>query len=325
MLGSSLKLDISGILTNKKEEVMELIILTGMSGAGKSQAANFLEDQGFFCIDNLPPMILPELVFTFFKGQGGDGYGVEKLAFVVDIRSKELLKGFGAAMKRIDEEVGCSYKILFLEANDNVLVTRFRQTRRKHPLAKDISLTEAIKMERQMLQIIRAKSTNIIDTSMMALPALRDELLSLIEDDASTGMSIYIESFGFKYGMPVDCDNVFDVRFLPNPFYVQDLKLMSGKDKGIEDYLLAFPETQEFISKLSDLYEFSFPFYVREGKGRLHIGIGCTGGRHRSVFIAEKLTSSLKAKGMKVFLHHRDIEKDIRYRSDEGFRNDKEQ
>ena len=176
---------------------MELIILTGMSGAGKSQAANFLEDQGFFCIDNLPPMILPELVRTFFKGQGGEGYGVEKLAFVVDIRSKELLKGFGDAIKKINEDIGCPYRIIFLEANDNILVTRYRQSRRKHPLAKDMSLTEAIKQEREMLQGIRERATNIIDTTMMALPALREELLELIEDDSSTGMSVYVESCGF--------------------------------------------------------------------------------------------------------------------------------
>lgn len=304
---------------------MELIILTGMSGAGKSQAANFLEDQGFFCIDNLPPMVLPELVFTFFKGQGGDGYGVDKLAFVIDIRSKEMLKGFGAAMKRIDEEVGCPYKILFLEASDNVLVTRYRQTRRKHPLAKDKSLTEAIQMERQMMQGIRGKSTSIIDTSMMALPALRSELRSFIEDDASTGISVYVESFGFKYGLPADCDNAFDVRFLPNPFYVQDLKIMSGMDKPVADYLETFDETEEFMKKLTDMLTFLIPFYMREGKARLHVGIGCTGGRHRSVYIAERLAKALKEQNIKTLLHHRDIDKDVRYQSPEGFHNDKEQ
>ena len=292
---------------------MELIFLTGMSGAGKSQAADFLEDQGFFCIDNLPPMILPELVKTFYKGQGGEGFGIEKLVFVVDIRSREFLKGFGAALKKIDEEVGCSYRIIFLEAADDVLVKRYRQSRRKHPLGKDLSLTDAISSERKLLLGIRARATNVIDTSMMALPALRDELLSMIEDDASTGMSVFIESFGFKYGMPVDCDNVLDVRFLPNPFYVPELKLMSGLDEEIAQYLENFEETTLFKEKIVDFFKFCIPLYIKEGKGRLHIGIGCTGGRHRSVYIAECLNKSLAEAGYKTIIHHRDIEKDPRY------------
>ncbi len=292
---------------------MELIILTGMSGAGKSQAADFFEDQGFFCIDNLPPMILPELAKTFFKGQGGEGFGADKLAFVVDIRSKELLKGFGDAVKKIETEVGCPYRIIFLEANDNVLVSRYKQTRRKHPLGKDISLVDAIAQERKMLQGIRARATNIIDTSMKAIPALRDELASLIEDDSSTGMSVYIESFGFKYGIPVDCDNCIDVRFLSNPFYIPELKLCSGLDKEICDYLENFPETGCFIEQEAKMLEFLIPLYIREGKGRLHIGVGCTGGRHRSVYVAEKLGEIMRSKGFKTKVHHRDIDKDPRY------------
>ena len=292
---------------------MELIILTGMSGAGKSQAADFFEDQGFFCIDNLPPMILPELAKTFFKGQGGEGYGIDKLAFVVDIRSKELLKGFGAAMKKLNSEVGCPYRIVFLEANDQVLVSRYRQTRRKHPLAKDISLSDAIEQERKMLQGIRGIATNVIDTSMMAIPALREELSSLIEDDSNTGMSVFVESFGFKFGLPVDCDNVIDVRFLPNPYYVEELKLMSGKDEGIREYLEGFDETETFLSKFLETLDYLIPLYIREGKGRLHVGVGCTGGRHRSVYVAERIGDYLSSKGYKSRVHHRDIDKDPRY------------
>ena len=292
---------------------MELIILTGMSGAGKSQAADFFEDQGFFCIDNLPPMILPELAKTFFKGQGGEGFGADKLAFVVDIRSKELLKGFGDAVKRIETEVGCPYRIIFLEANDSVLVSRYKQTRRKHPLGKDISLVDAIAQERKMLQGIRARATNIIDTSMKAIPALREELSSLIEDDSSTGMSVFIESFGFKYGLPADCDNCVDVRFLSNPFYIPELKLCSGLDKEIIEYLEGFSETGCFIEQEVKMLEFLIPLYIREGKGRLHIGVGCTGGRHRSVYVAEKLGELMSSKGFKTKVHHRDIDKDPRY------------
>lgn len=291
---------------------MELIFLTGMSGAGKSQAADFLEDQGFFCMDNLPPMILPELVKTFYKGQGGEGFGVEKILFVVDTRSREFLKGFGSALKKIDE-IGCSYRIIFLEASDDVLVKRYRQTRRKHPMGKDISLVDAIVAERKLLTGIRARATNIIDTSMKALPALRDELQSLIADDASTGMQIYIESFGFKYGLPVDCDNVIDVRFLPNPFYIPELKMLSGKDKGIQDYLMSFEETASYKAKITEMFLFTIPYYIKEGKGRLHIGVGCTGGRHRSVYIAECLCEAIKEAGYKTIVHHRDIDKDPRY------------
>lgn len=293
---------------------MELIILTGMSGAGKSQAADFFEDQGFFCIDNLPPVVLPDMAKAFFKGQGGEGYVFEKLVFVVDIRSKELLKGFSAAMKRINSEIGCPYRILFLEASDDILVSRYRQTRRKHPLGKDISLVEAIASERKLLSGIRGIATHVIDTSMMPISALREELSELIEDDQSTGMSVFIESFGFKYGIPSDCDNVLDVRFLPNPYYVKELQLHSGKDPEIIEYLEKFSETNEFLKKQYDLYDFLIPLYIKEGKGRLSIGVGCTGGRHRSVYIAEHLYKYLTDKGYKTRLQHRDIEKDPKYK-----------
>ena len=286
---------------------MELIFLTGMSGAGKSQAADFLEDQGFFCIDNLPPMILPELVKTFYKGQGGEGFGIEKLVFVVDIRSREFLKGFGAALKKIDEEVGCSYRIIFLEAADDVLVKRYRQSRRKHPLGKDLSLTDAISSERKLLLGIRARATNVIDTSMMALPALRDELLSMIEDDASTGMSVFIESFGFKYGMPVDCDNVLDVRFLPNPFYIDTLCRHSGLDEDVRSFVMDHPTTKEFMQRYTELLDFLIPHYKEEGKRRLVIAIGCTGGAHRSVAIAEAIAQYLRDKGLPTEIVHRDL------------------
>lgn len=291
---------------------MELIFLTGMSGGGKSQAAVFFEDQGFFCIDNLPPMILPEIVKTFKKGQGGEGYGIEKIAFVVDVRSKELLKGFDAALKLIDE-MECAYKIVFLEASDAVLVSRYKQSRRKHPLGKELSLTEAISKERRMLQGIRGKATYVIDTSDMAITALREELGTIIEDDSSTGMSIMVESFGFKYGLPADCDNVIDVRFLPNPFYIPQLQLHSGKNSEIADYLNEFEETKEFLNRQISLYSYLIPYYIREGKGRLHIGVGCTGGRHRSVYVAETIYKSLLEQGYKVIIHHRDIDKDPRY------------
>ncbi len=292
---------------------MDLVILTGMSGAGKSLAVNYLEDQGYFCIDNLPPMILPELVRTFIKGQGGEGYGIDKLAFVVDIRSNELLKGFDAAMEEVDQ-MACPYRIIFLEAADQVLVNRYRETRRRHPLATGIGLSEAISRERVMLQELRERATHVIDTSMMAIPALREELQRIISrgiDEQS--ISVLVESFGFKYGIPVDCDNIYDVRFLPNPFYETHLRMSSGHDQDIKDYLLSYPETKDFINRQADLLKYLMPFYVREGKVRLMIGVGCTGGRHRSVYIAEELANRLTAHGIHSAVHHRDIGKDPRF------------
>lgn len=292
---------------------MDIIILTGMSGAGKSQAAHILEDQGYFCIDNLPPIALPSIIGTFANGQGGEGYGIDKLAFVVDIRSKELLKGFGDALKAIDRDTGCAYKIIFLEASDDVLISRYRQTRRKHPLIKDSSLSEAITTERKMLQGIRARAGYVVDTTMTAISALKEEILNIIGDDVTTGMSIYVESFGFKYGLPHDCDNVLDVRFLPNPFYISELKLCSGLDEEIKAYLESFEETRKYKDKIKDLLQFTVPLYIKEGKSRLNIGVGCTGGRHRSVYVAEFIHSLLVELGYKSTVHHRDIDKDPRY------------
>ncbi len=291
---------------------MDLIILTGMSGAGKSQAAHFLEDQGYFCIDNLPPMVLPELVKTFLKGQGGEGFAIDKLAFVVDVRSNEYLKGFGKAINEI-KNLECPYRIIFLEANDQVLVSRYRQTRRKHPLSEGLSLVEAIEKERTLMRGIRARATHIIDTSLIALSALKEELLHIIEVEDENSMDIHIESFGFKYGIPGDCDVTCDVRFLPNPFYIPELKLLSGKDQEIVDFLEGYAETEQYYEKIMDLMCFSVPFYIREGKARLSIGVGCTGGRHRSVYMAERLFQGLKDAGYRVSIHHRDIDKDPRY------------
>ena len=292
---------------------MDIIILTGMSGAGKSQAANFLEDMGYFCIDNLPPMLLPELTKTFLKGQGGEGFGISKLAFVVDIRSNDLLRGVGPALQELDA-LGCPYRIIFLEASDDVLVSRYRQTRRRHPLSDGIGLSESISKERALLQGIRARATHTIDTTMMAIPALRDELFRIISDDGdNTRMKILIMSFGFKYGIPADCDNMYDVRFLPNPFYEPELKLLAGKDDAIGRFLENYPETKEYLDKQTELLVYTLPFYVREGKARLVVGVGCTGGRHRSVYLAENLAARLNEQGYKAAVFHRDINKDPRY------------
>ena len=292
---------------------MDIVILTGMSGAGKSQAANFLEDMGYFCIDNLPPMLLPVLVRTFLNKKVGESFGTSKLAFVVDIRSNELLNGFDQAISEI-HQLECTYRIIFLEASDQVLVSRFQQTRRRHPLSDGTGLSEAIQQERNLLQGIREIATHIIDTSSMAIPSLRDEIYSIVAGEScSRGMTILVESFGFKYGIPVDCDNMYDVRFLPNPFYEQELKMYSGKDPEIAQYLGRFPETDLFVEKQVDVLSYTLPLYIRECKARLVIGIGCTGGRHRSVFIAESICRRLLDLGYNAVVYHRDIDKDPRY------------
>lgn len=291
---------------------MNLIFLTGMSGAGKSQAAAYLEDQGYFCIDNLPPVFLPEIVKTFANGEG-DASGIDKLAIVVDIRSKSLLRGFGQALKAIENEVGCSYSIIFLEASDDVLVSRYRQTRRNHPLNDELSLTDAILAERKLLEKIRGRATYIIDTTMLTNAGLKKHIRNILKEDSNAGISVFIESFGFMYGQPVDCDNIIDVRFLQNPFWEEELRMMSGLDAPIQEYLQKFEETGTFMVKLTNMFDFMLPFYMREGKSRITIGIGCTGGRHRSVYIAEALGKTIESLGYRTIVSHRDIDRDPRY------------
>ena len=290
---------------------MELLFLTGMSGAGKSAAVRYLEDCGYFCMDNVPPYVLPDLVKSFFRGRNGEGFSTPKLAFVVDIRSQEYLDGFDEALALIDEEVGCPYKVIFLEASDQVLISRYQQTRRKHPLAtKKGSLTQALSEERKMLENIREIATVVVDTSFMTDAELCKAIGEIIKSADNQSILVVVESFGFKYGLPVDCDYVFDVRFLPNPFYFPQMRNLTGKDEAIETYLEGFPETAEFNYMTSELLRFVIPFYEKEGQGSGHIGIGCTGGRHRSVYCTETISKMLAERGIKCIVSHRDIDKE---------------
>ena len=290
---------------------MELLFLTGMSGAGKSAAVRYLEDCGYFCMDNVPPYVLPDLVKSFFRGRNGEGFSTPKLAFVVDIRSQEYLDGFDEALALIDEEVGCPYKVIFLEASDQVLISRYQQTRRKHPLAtKKGSLTQALSEERKMLENTREIATVVVDTSFMTDAELCKAIGEIIKSADNQSILVVVESFGFKYGLPVDCDYVFDVRFLPNPFYFPQMRNLTGKDEAIATYLEGFPETAEFNYMTSELLRFVIPFYEKEGKGSVHIGIGCTGGRHRSVYCTETISKMLGERGIKCIVSHRDIDKE---------------
>lgn len=290
---------------------MELLFLTGMSGAGKSAAVRYLEDCGYFCMDNVPPYVLPDLVKSFYRGRSGEGFSTPKLAFVVDVRSQEYLDGFDEALAEIDEEVGCPYKVIFLEASDSVLISRYQQTRRKHPLAKKKgSLTQALQEERKMLTDIREVATFVIDTSLMTDAELCKNIGEIIDNEDKQSILVIVESFGFKYGLPVDCDYVFDVRFLPNPFYFPQLRNHTGKDEEIAKYLEGFSETAEFNYMTSELLRYVIPYYEKEGKGSVHIGVGCTGGRHRSVYCAETIAAKLGESGIKCIISHRDIDKE---------------
>ncbi len=287
---------------------MRFLIVTGMSGAGKSQVIRYLEDIGFFCVDNLPPALIPKFAELSLQSEGK----MEKIALVIDIRGGVLLKELLPALSQIKES-GFTYEILFLEADDDVLVKRYKESRRQHPLATEGRLLKGIRDERKVLESIKEKSNYIIDTSNLATRQLKQEINNIfIEGKAFKGIIINVVSFGFKYGIPTDCDLVFDVRFIPNPYYIAPMKYKTGKDKMVEDFVLQAEETKIFLSKLEDMLDFLIPNYIKEGKSQIDVGIGCTGGRHRSVAIAEEVFKRLVSKDHRVILEHRDIEKDSR-------------
>lgn len=287
---------------------MRFVIITGLSGAGKSQAMRFMEDLGFFCIDNMPPALIPKFAEICFQSQGK----MEKVALVMDIRSGDLFNDLFAGLEALKER-DLKYEILFLEASDEVLIKRYKETRRKHPLAPDGRVTDAIQKERELLENVRSKADHIIDTSNMLSRQFKEQITSIfIEGKQYKGIIITLLSFGYKYGIPLDSDLVFDVRFIPNPYYISSLKKNTGKNEDVKNYVLKWPETKEFIKRLQDMIEFLIPNYIKEGKSQLVISIGCTGGKHRSVTIAEELFKTLKAQNHSVFIEHRDIEKDTK-------------
>jgi len=280
-------------------------IITGLSGAGKSQAVKSFEDLGFFCVDNLPPLLIPKFAELAAQSEGK----VDKIALVIDIRGGKFFHDVFAALE-ILEERGVKYRIIFLEANDEVLVRRFKETRRRHPLDQDGRIVEAIRQERRILESLKEKAQKIIDTSDFTSQELKKEIKNLFADDEEWDkLVVTVMSFGFKYGIPVDADLVFDVRFLPNPYYIESLKGFSGNEKEIDDYVARFQVTEEFLVKLFLLVDFLLPHYVNEGKTSLTIAIGCTGGRHRSVVVANRLADFIKGKEYFALLNHRDIKK----------------
>jgi len=282
---------------------MKFILITGMSGAGKSTTLNFFEDSGYFCVDNLPPALISKFAELCLHSE------LNKIAVVCDIRGG---KFFDALTEKLNylEANQINHEILFLEASDKALVDRYKETRRRHPLEEGRVL-DAIREERKRLEQLRGKAHNVIDTSSISIKELKQKLRRdyIGGDEDLQSLTINIISFGFKYGIPLDADNVFDVRFLANPYYVDSLRELTGKDKEVEDYIMKWPITKRFYDKFFELIEFLIPEYEKEGKSHLSIAIGCTGGHHRSVATAIQLKDFLDSQGYKVTVNHRDINK----------------
>lgn len=285
--------------------VSRCVIITGMSGAGKSTALKVLEDQGMFAIDNIPPALLSQLLFLLERHRSAVRWGV---AAVVDVRGDSLLDGFPAALDLLRKQTPNVHTIFF-DAQDDVLLRRFESTRRRHPMDSEGSLLDGIVGERDRLSPMLDHSDTVIDTSSLSLPMLRKELITRFFDD-SAGFPLVVSSFGFKHGSPADCDYIFDVRFLDNPFYNPVLKPLSGRDEAVQEAIWSSTEAGLFWERLTGFLDYVIPLYLRSGKTQLHIGIGCTGGRHRSVAVAERLKTHFEDYTGLCILRHRDIDKE---------------
>ncbi|MDP4178583.1 MAG: RNase adapter RapZ [Bacillota bacterium] len=287
---------------------MRFVIVTGLSGAGKTNAVRDLEDLGYFCVDNFPPTLIPKFAEACFQSEGK----IDKIALVIDIRGGKFFDDLFDSLNYLKEQ-NYKYEILFLDASDEILIKRFKETRRKHPLAPDGRILTGIELEKNKLKEVKDRADIIINTTKFRTSDLREEITKFYSEDGQIEIELMITvvSFGFKYGIPVDSDLVFDVRFLPNPFYIPELKKFSGKDKEVSDYVFSFDVTKKFADKLQDMLEFLIPNYIKEGKRQLIISIGCTGGRHRSVAIANEIYERINSKGYKVNIEHRDIDEDV--------------
>ena len=289
---------------------MRFVIVSGMSGAGKSTALNMLEDMGFFCVDNLPVALLPSFGQIAFDRK----VEVNQVAVTVDIRNGDQLQGLTNQLAVL-YELGIKYEILFLDADEKTLVKRYKETRRTHPLAREDRIETGIQRERTMVSFIREKADYIIDTTSLLTRELKQELEKIyVNEEYYSNFIVTILSFGFKYGIPADADLVFDVRFLPNPYYDPELRPMTGNDPAIQQYVTRSGDARIFLDKLEDMLGFLIPHYIDEGKYHLVIGIGCTGGKHRSVTIANGIYKRLKNLPYSVRIEHRDIENDLAHK-----------
>ncbi len=279
---------------------MQFTVVTGMSGAGKTQVIRFLEDTGFFCMDNLPPAIIPQLAEMFISINGK----YDKVAFVIDSRVGEMIGDLLDNLKILKEN-GYEYKLIFVTASDEVLVKRYKETRRTHPIASSKGLMDSIQTERKMMEQIYREADAVVDTSDFTLGQLSKRLREIYNDSHENRFSVNVMSFGFKYGIPLDADLVFDVRCFANPFYVDELKNKTGNEKEVQDYVMSTSSAALFMDKLCDMIKFLVPLYIEEGKSSLTICIGCTGGKHRSVTMTNLLAKSLEKYSVNII--HRDI------------------
>lgn len=283
---------------------MRFVVVTGMSGGGKSTALKMLEDAGFYCVDNLPV----SLIEKFAELISMPNSEISKVVLGLDVRSDQSFRDATRLLGQLKEK-GYQLEILFMDADDTVLIKRYKETRRVHPLAVDGRVEDGVKKERRVLKEIKRSADYVIDTSNLLTRELKEELDRIfVENREYNNLMVTVMSFGFKHGIPADADLVFDVRFLPNPFYIDELKTKTGNDREVQDYVMSFGESEEFLEKLTDMIQFLMPNYVKEGKYRLVIGIGCTGGKHRSVTLANELYRRMKDEGKYgIKLFHRDI------------------
>ena len=280
---------------------LELVVITGMSGAGKTVAMQSFEDMGYFCVDNMPPSLLPKF-WELVKESGK----ITKIALVIDLRSRAFFDEIMSAIAGLDNTSFITTKILFLEASDDALVSRYKETRRTHPLASDGRIYDGIIAERRLLQDIKTRAQKVIDTTNLSPRKLREEIMQAFSTGSEGIFTIQVMSFGFKYGLPIDADVVMDVRFLPNPHYIAELRPLTGLDEPVYDYVMSQPEAKTVYHKLMDLLDFSIPGYKKEGKSSVTIAIGCTGGQHRSVAFAERIGRELLSDSYNVKISHRD-------------------
>lgn len=285
---------------------MEFVILTGLSGAGKTNALHAMEDNGFYCVDNLPPLLLD----TFYDlCENSTDNRMKRVAVVADARSGEMFAEIADVLQKAKLD-GRRFKILFLDAKLDTLVVRYKETRRKHPLLGEMvsgSTEEAVELEDELMKAVREMADYVIDTTFMQPAQLKERVTTLFSGDIHDSLLVTFVSFGFKYGIPMEADLIFDVRCLPNPFYVPELKALTGLDEAVVDYVMSFDVSGQFMKKLIDFIDFSIPLYKQEGKSEVVIGIGCTGGKHRSVTVARLLNTHLIERSQKSSTHHRDI------------------
>lgn len=286
-------------------ETLELVIITGMSGAGKTVVLQTFEDLGYFCVDNMPPSLLPKF-WELIRESGK----ISRICLVIDLRSRDFFEEIMSTIGRLDNTSFVTTKVIFLDASDEVLVSRYKETRRSHPLVQEGgTVLEGIKKERLLLEDIRSRAQWILDTSKTTPRQLREMIMEKFQYSDQELFHVEIQSFGFKYAAPIDADIVMDVRFLPNPHYIDELRPLTGLDKPVYDYVMQQPETETFYRKFVDLLDYILPGYKKEGKTSLNIAIGCTGGQHRSVALAERIARHLRNDGYRVNVSHRDKRK----------------